>query len=58
MTVALLWPRWEQEISSEEKGKEDKDRAVIASDLIVPGYITLAGNNFVYIAEIVTAQNI
>ncbi len=35
------------------KGKEGKDRTVIATDLIVPGYISIAGNNAVYITEIV-----
>ena len=35
------------------KGEEGKDRTVIAKDLIVPGYISIAGNNAVYITEIV-----
>ncbi len=34
------------------KGKEGKDRTVIATDLMVPGYISVAGNSAVYITEI------
>jgi sugar lactone lactonase YvrE len=34
------------------KGEEGKDRTVIATDLIVPGYISRAGNSAVYITEI------
>jgi len=35
------------------KGKEGKDRTVIAKNLIAPGYLSRAGENAVYITEIV-----